>query len=83
MIILLHWYIYKDLYIYYRHIHTHIHIYSNYLITPVTVFPFAPLHPVSPMPSGNSPFRSCPWVMHISSLATPFPILFLTYHCLL
>ena len=27
-------------------------------------------------------FSSCPWVMHTSSLASPFPILFLTSPCL-
>ena len=36
--------------------------------------PFAPLHPAPPTPSGNH--CSCPWVMDISSLATPFPILY-------
>ena len=28
------------------------------------------------------PCSSCPWVMHINSLASPFPILFLTSLCL-
>ena len=38
-------------------------------------FPLYPLHPVPHSP----PLSSCPWVIHISSLASPFPILFLTY----
>ena len=28
------------------------------------------------------PLSSCPWVIHISSLASPFPILYLTSPCL-
>ena len=28
--------------------------------------PFALLYPVLPIPSGNPPLSSCPWVMHIS-----------------
>ena len=35
--------------------------------------PFIPLHP---------PFSSYPWVVHISSLASTFPILFLPSPCL-
>ena len=38
------------------------------------------LHP--PPYSIPSPFSSCPWILHISSLASPFPILFLTSPCL-
>ena len=33
-------------------------------------------------PPAFPPLRSCPWVIHISSLASPFPILFLTSLCL-
>ena len=44
--------------------------------------PFAPLHPVPPIPSSNTHLSSCPWVVHISSLAAPFPILFLIATCL-
>ena len=36
----------------------------------------------SPFPLATPPFRLCPWVLHISSLAAPFPILFLTCPCL-
>ena len=39
--------------------------------------PFIPLCPVS-LPHPHSPLGSCPWVVHVSSLASPFPILFLT-----
>ena len=42
-------------------------------------FPFAPLHLVSPFLPAIPSLSSCPWVMHTSSLASPFPILFLTY----
>ena len=39
---------------------------------------FAPLYPVPPFPPAIPSISSCPWVVHISSLATTFPILFLT-----
>ena len=45
--------------------------------------PVAPLHPVSHFPPAiSTPLSSCPWVVHISSLASLFPILFLTSSCL-
>ena len=50
--------------------------------------PFIPLLPAplplpfSIPPPPPAPLSSCPWVIHISSLASPFPILFLTSHCL-
>ena len=51
-----------------------------------TVVPFSPLYslpPCIPFPTCISPtLSSCPWVIHISSLASPFPILFLTSSCL-
>ena len=43
---------------------------------------FAPLHPAHPLQPTSPPFSSCPWVVHISSLASTFPILFSTSHCL-
>ena len=44
---------------------------------------FLPTQSSIPIPSSiPSYFRSCPWVVHISSLASPFPILFLTSPCL-
>ena len=49
--------------------------------------PFTPLHPAHTLPPTFSPYSSCPWVIHISSLASTFPTLFLpslrlfsTYH---
>ena len=46
-------------------------------------FPLCPPPPCTPIPSSHAPpVSSCPWVIHISSLATPFPILFLTSPCL-
>ena len=55
----------------------------DYAITVVPIF--LPLPPSTwyLIPSGNPPLSSYSWVMHISSLATPFPILFLTSPCLL
>ena len=51
----------------------------------ITVVPFPPLY--SPPPCTSPPthlpsLSSCPWVIHISSLASPFPRLFLTSPCL-
>ena len=44
--------------------------------------PFITLHPAHPIPPASSPISSCQWVIHIRSLASPFPILFLTSPCL-
>ena len=51
----------------------------DYAIT-VVLFPppFIPLHPAHPLPPAFPYLSSCPWVVHISSLASPIPILFLT-----
>ena len=35
----------------------------------------------TPPPIIAHPLSSCPWIIHISSLASPFPILFLTSAC--
>ena len=58
-----------------------------YAITVVPFPPFTPLHPAHPLPPTFPRCSSCPWVIHISSLASTFPILFLpspslfsTYH---
>ena len=40
------------------------------------ISPFTPLHPAHPLPPKFPPDGSCPWVIHISSLASTFPILF-------
>ena len=47
-------------------------------------FPFAPVHLVHPLPPAIPPtsLRSCPWVIGLSFLASPFPIVFLTSLCL-
>ena len=44
--------------------------------------PFTQLHPAHPLPPTFPPYSSCPWVIHISSLASTFPILFLPSPCL-
>ena len=44
--------------------------------------PFTPCHPDHPLPPTFPPYSSCPWVIHISSLASMFPILFLPSPCL-
>ena len=42
-------------------------------------FSFAPLHLLLSFPPEiPHPLSSCPWVKLVSSLASPFPILFLT-----
>ena len=46
---------------------------------------FSPLYsppPCNPLPPSFPNLISCPWVVHISSLASPFPILFLSSTCL-
>ena len=46
-------------------------------------FPLCTLQPTIPHSLQQSPHHcSCPWIMHISSLASPFPILFLISPCL-
>ena len=44
--------------------------------------PFVPFHLLTPLPPAIPPLSSCPWAVHISSLASPFSILFLTSPCL-
>ena len=61
----------------------YIYIYFKYILlimlfTVAPFPPFTPLHPAHPPLSHIPPFSSCPWVIRISSLASPFPILFLT-----
>ena len=38
--------------------------------------------PCNPLPPAFPSLNSCPWVIHISSLVSTFPILFLTSPCL-
>ena len=56
------------------------------LIMVLQLSQFFPLYPSStlhPSTLQHSPFlSSCPWVVHISSLTSLFPILFLTSPCL-
>ena len=42
---------------------------------------FISVHPPHPSYQNLPAFSSCPWVVHITSLASPFPILFLTSPC--
>ena len=49
----------------------------DYAITVVPIFPFF-TSTQYPHSLRQSPLSSCPWVMYISSLTTPLPILFLT-----
>ena len=58
-----------------------IYIY-DYAITVVPSSPFIPFCPTHPLPPTFPPFSSCPWVIHISSSASTFLILFLTSLCL-
>ena len=44
--------------------------------------PFIPFCPAHHLPPTFPPFSSCPWVIHISSLASTFPILLLPSPCL-
>ena len=44
--------------------------------------PFIPLCPASPSQLHSPHLSSCSWVLHISSLASSFPILFLPSPCL-
>ena len=50
----------------------------DYAITVVPFPPFIPLCLAHPLPPTFAPFSSCPWDLCVSSLASTFPILFLT-----
>ena len=54
----------------------------DYAITVVPFPPFTPLHPAHPLPPTFPLYSSCPWVIHISSLASTFPTLFIPSPCL-
>ena len=51
---------------------------SHFFLSFIPLHPASLLLPVFPAP----PLSSCPWVIYVSSLASPFPILFLTSSCL-
>ena len=56
-----------------------------YLLIMLLQLPHFPpsLHSILPTPLSHIlPYSSCPWVIHISSLASTFPILFLPSLCL-
>ena len=51
----------------------------------IIVAPFPPLYSLphcTPLPPALFPLSSCPWVVHVSSLGSPFPVLYLTSPCL-
>ena len=48
------------------------------IVVPFFFLSFIPLCPASLLPPAFLHLSSCLWVVHISSLASPFPILFLT-----
>ena len=80
--VLLHFYIFK--YFIFHYI-LHFNFECNLLIILLQLSQFFPLwHPSSwyYLPSSNPPLSSCPRVRHVSSLASPFPVLFLTSPCL-
>ena len=54
----------------------------DYAITVVPFPPLTPLCPAHPVPPTFPPISTCPLVVHVSSLAATFPILFLTSSCL-
>ena len=70
--------------------HTHLYsffaflenIFIDYAIKLSHFHPFTPLHPAHPILPIFLPFSSCPWDIHISSLASTFSILFLPSPCL-
>ena len=50
----------------------------DYAITVVPIFPLLPPSTWYPSFPQQFPLSSCPWAMHISSLASLLPLLFLT-----
>ena len=65
-------------------------LYFHYAVTFVPVFSLCPLYPVPHVPPATPPHphlvhavvSSCPWVVHVSSLASTFVLLFLVSPCL-
>ena len=58
-------------------------IYLLIMLLQLSHFPsFTPLNPAYPLPLTFPTYRSCPQVIHISSLTSTFPILFLPSPCL-
>ena len=54
----------------------------DYAVTVVPFFPYLFPSSLHSSPTHITPFSSCPRVIHITSLSSPFPILFLTSPCL-
>ena len=54
----------------------------DYVITALPHFHPLPTSAQYPLPSSNPLLSSCPWVMHVSSLSSPFPLLFSISPCL-
>ena len=77
-----YFYIVKSINLFLYSFITFLMYFIDYAITVVPFSPFIPLHPVRPVPPAFPSPSSCLWVVHISSLASPFPILFLTSPCL-
>ena len=72
--IYIYFYMYFYFYIYFYYIYIYLLIMLLQLFHLLPLFPPPCTHPLTHIP----PLSSCPWVVHISSLASPFPTLFLT-----
>ena len=68
----------SSLFIYYSFILFKIYLSIMLLSCP----PLHSLHPAHPLPPTFPSYSSCPWIIHISSLASTLPILFLPSPCL-
>ena len=58
------------------------YIYVFKYILLIMLFIVVPVSPLYSFPLCTPTFSSCPWVIHISSLASTFPILLFTSPCL-
>ena len=65
-----------------EHIFFFLIYFIDYAVSVVPLSPFIPLLPEHPLPPTFPPFSSCPWVIHINSLPSTFPMLFLPSPCL-
>ena len=66
-----------------KHLFFYFLIYLLIMLLQLSHFrPFTQLHPAHPLPHTFPLYSSCPWVIHISSLASTFPTLFLPSPCL-
>ena len=78
--ILMTWDKYSPVFSFFNHLnHFSIILYWLWYYSSPNFPPFAPFHHTSSTPSGNPPNHcSHPWIMQVSSLAPPFPILYFT-----